>query len=449
MQVLLILADDLTGALDTGVQFAKRGIAVQVCLGGDVRGLSLGGEVLVINTGTRHCSPAAARSIVGGIVGRFPAVPYVYKKTDSTLRGHIGAELEAMVRARNLGVLPFIPAYPSLGRHTRGGRQYLDGVPIDDTAMAHDALNPVRRSFIPDIIAEESALPTRLMPRLIPGPAPKTGEGGASVRGGAGPEIRIYDAESNADLRGIAAALGEQGLLGTTAGCAGFAEALVERIPFAAGASGPGGGMGSGGAWGPGGILRSDARPVLIISGSRHPVSLAQVRAAVDAGIPALGVEGGKLLRPSWFAGEEAASLIARCGELLAAGGRCILGTRLSLGQGEDSGGEEGGPENSGAAGLLGKLLQPILALTGPLHLAIFGGDTLSGIMEILGCRLIRPLGEIQPGIVLARAEIPGSGLSIAAKSGAFGGPGIIRDLINFFSSNGRPFPPPARPPGP
>jgi hypothetical protein len=142
-------------------------------------------------------------------------------------------------------------------------------------------------------------------------------------------------------------------------------------------------------------------------------------------------VEGSKLLRPSWFEGEEAASVISRCGELLAAGGRCILGTGMSLGQEEAGGGED--PGAYGVAGLLGKLLGPILNLTGPIHLAVFGGDTLSAVMETLGCRFLEPIGEIRPGVVLAGAERPGGGLFIAAKSGAFGEPGIITEIVNFF----------------
>jgi uncharacterized protein YgbK (DUF1537 family) len=457
MYTLLVLADDLTGALDTGVQFAKGGIPTQVCLnwrgggageggtapspggtlekGGDPNAAG-GGEALVINTGTRHCSPAEARGIVGGILEQYPAVPYIYKKTDSTLRGHIGAELEALIRGRNLGVLPFIPAYPALGRCTRRGRQYLDGVPIDKTAMAADALNPVRRSFIPDIIAEESELPVRLVPRR--GPGEHGGEGGT------GPEIRVYDAESNADLRDIARSLERRGGLGTTAGCAGFAEFLVEFIPGVRDSGPPAPDSPAGACPGPG----PDKRPVLIISGSRHPVSLAQVGAAQEADIPALAVEGNRLLYPGWLEGEEAASIVSRCGELLRTRGCCILGTRLSLGQGpaapegrakpvsetgEKAKGAGEAPPGSAAAGLLGRLAGRVLKISGPAHLAVFGGDTLLGIMEALGCRLLRPLREIRPGVVLARAESPGGDFSIAAKSGAFGEPGLIAELIDFF----------------
>jgi uncharacterized protein YgbK (DUF1537 family) len=545
MYTLLVLADDLTGALDTGVQFVKRGIPTRVCPdwrdakdrkpeSGEASFPSSGEGALVINTGTRRRSPAEARNIIGGILEQYPAVPFIYKKTDSTLRGHIGAELEALALARNLDILPFVPAYPALGRSTRQGRQYLEGVPIDKTTAAADALNPVHHSFIPAIIAEESALPVRLIPRRGPGedsafpstdktggdkpgaalepealPAlksraflalkPVSGPVGVSggvpaegtlagmpvgARGGpgraspGGPEIWVYDAETNADLRDIAGGLEKQGLLRITAGCAGFAEFLVDFIPFAGGdkpgahpalkpvsapngmpATGvsagvpPGAGESGGGPRPdqyskPDSRLKPDRRPILIVSGSRHPVSLSQIRAAREAGIPALALEE-EFLRPGWFTGDEAASLVSRCGDLLRTTGCCILGTRLSLGQGpaapeggvkpvsgagEDAGGGTAGPlRDSGIAECLGSMVRAILRLAGPARLAVFGGDTLLGVMEALNCRLLRPLREIRPGVVLAEAEAPGESFSIAAKSGAFGEPGLIAELIDFF----------------
>jgi uncharacterized protein YgbK (DUF1537 family) len=375
---------------------------------GEVSASSRSAAVLVINTDTRHRSPQKAGDTITKILGRYPAVPYVYKKTDSTLRGNIGAELEALVRARTLRALPFIPAYPSLGRTTKDGRQYLEGVPIDKTAMASDALNPILHSFIPDIIAEQSTLSVQLVPR---------GAGGNI----AATEILVYDAESAADLQDITRALDEQKLLGATAGCAGFAETLLERIPFD-------------GTRVPGldtvqsNVPKPGAAPVLILSGSRHPVSLAQVKAAMDSGVPAEAVDGDKLLSPEWFAGEEARALAARCGEHLAKTGACILGTRMSRGLVPGTGSGAG----AGIAGLLGKLAGPIFDIGGPAHLVVFGGDTLLGIMEILGYEFLTPLTEIRPGVVLARGEGWGGASYIVTKSGAFGEPGMINSIIEF-----------------
>ncbi|GHV63309.1 Hrp-dependent type III effector protein [Spirochaetia bacterium] len=410
MFTLLILADDLTGALDTGVQFAKKGRATRVLLSpaflaGQAENTAGSVAVLVINTDTRHCSPGDAGKIITACLEQYRDVPYVYKKTDSTLRGHIGAELEALMRARDISQLPFVPAYPGLGRTTAGGHQLLRGVPIDRTDMAADALNPIRHSFIPDIIGEESDTPVRLVPA----------KGAATNSGSSKGEMLVYDGGTAGELRDIAGSLKKQGLLSVTAGCAGFAEFLMEEIPFPARPAQA--------------KIDNDAipmLPILILSGSRHPVSLDQVRTALAGGLPGIAVDGEKLRRREWFNGEEAAALEDDCAEALKRQGVCILGTAVALGQiagGADAAG------TAGVAGLLGKLLEKILTKTGPLHLVVFGGDTLLGIMKILKFDYIIPIKEIRPGIVLARAEGRGGSSFIVTKSGAFGGPGMIETI--------------------
>jgi uncharacterized protein YgbK (DUF1537 family) len=475
MFTLLILADDLTGALDTGVQFAKKGIPTRVFLSPDGKienskagampGELIAAAVLVINTDTRHHSLSDAGKIITSCLDRYRDVPYVYKKTDSTLRGNIGAELEALAMARNIQQLPFVPAYPGLGRTTAGGHQLLKGIPIDKTDMASDALNPIRHSFIPDIIGEESDIPVRLIPAKTVPPVPNQ----KSQR----KEILVYDCENAGELRDIARSLKQRQLLSVTAGCAGFAEFLIEEIFPAGGAvasaqvtqadtaasAGAGSVQAVQAGAGSGRVQAGEdipKLPVLILSGSRHPVSLSQMKVALDSGLPGITIDGEKLLREEWFAGEEAAALENDCAEILKKQGVCILGTAMAMGQHANrsvsesgAGGIVGGqsqekwteqknqngqtPGAAGVAGLLGKLLKNILPLTGPLHLVIFGGDTLLGIMEILKFDYIIPIKEIRPGIVLARAEGKGGSSFIVTKSGAFGDAGMIETIRSYF----------------
>ncbi|GHU15165.1 membrane protein [Spirochaetia bacterium] len=440
MFTLLILADDLTGALDTGVQFAKKGMATRVLLspGFLADGELSGGKaehaepaaVLVINTDTRHSSSADAGTVITACLERYRDVPYVYKKTDSTLRGNIGAELEALMRARRIPQLPFIPAYPGLGRTTLGGHQLLKGVPINKTDMAADALNPIRHSFIPDIIGEESDIPVRLIPAKGAVPNPLSQK----------KEILVYDCETAGELRDIARSLKAQGLLSVTSGCAGFAEFLMEEIPFPKAAQ-------AGAAQAKADSINIPKLPLLILSGSRHPVSLAQVKAALDSGLPGITVDGEKLLRPEWFSGGEATALADNCAETLKQQGVCILGTAMAMGQITERAAAQGQekwktqkkqngqtPGKAGVAGLLGKLLEGILPKTGPLHLVIFGGDTLLGIMEILKFEYIIPIKEISPGIVLARAEGKEGSFFIVTKAGAFGDAGMIETIRAYFA---------------
>ena len=99
MVKLLIIADDFTGALDTGIQFVNKGIATQVFTKkpeaiGDIDETT---EVLVIDSETRPMPAAKAYDAVKNITGwaKEIKIPVIFKKTDSALRGNIGSELQA------------------------------------------------------------------------------------------------------------------------------------------------------------------------------------------------------------------------------------------------------------------------------------------------------------------------------------------------------------------
>lgn len=64
MPRLLIIADDFTGALDTGVQFAACGIPTRVVVGTAADMIRCECTVLVVDTETRHLSAEAAGKIV-------------------------------------------------------------------------------------------------------------------------------------------------------------------------------------------------------------------------------------------------------------------------------------------------------------------------------------------------------------------------------------------------
>ena len=104
MTFLLIIADDFTGALDTGVQFAACGISTKVVVDPETDLSGDRAQVLVVDTETRHLPAGEARSVVLRLAvrARKTGIPYIYKKTDSALRGNIGAELAAVLEAATL-----------------------------------------------------------------------------------------------------------------------------------------------------------------------------------------------------------------------------------------------------------------------------------------------------------------------------------------------------------
>lgn len=122
MLSLGLLADDLTGALDSSAEF------VGVCGPFDVvwsaDSLAPGAPSFAVDSGTRECDAPEAASIVGSLAPRLEGADVVYKKIDSLLRGPWAAELAACLQSGFWDACIVAPAFPHQGRITRGGRQY-------------------------------------------------------------------------------------------------------------------------------------------------------------------------------------------------------------------------------------------------------------------------------------------------------------------------------------
>ena len=279
MITLLIVADDFTGALDTGVQLAGSGARTRVVTDPAFSPQSAeGAEVLVIDAETRHLPPAQAADIVGGIVRRAveQKVPYIYKKTDSALRGNVGAELGALLAASGEEALPFLPAYPQIGRCTKGGVHYIDGQPVAESVFGIDPFEPVRHSDLAGLIGAQSGVPVHSLP--ADGPAP-SGQG-----------IYVYDACSLEDLEQTGRTLAAAGRLHISAGCAGFGAVLPRLLGLGGKECAP--------------EPRLDPR-LLVVCGSVNPITVAQLDAAEQAGFARMRLSPRQKLEPGYWHSEE------------------------------------------------------------------------------------------------------------------------------------------------
>ncbi|MFI6575150.1 four-carbon acid sugar kinase family protein [Nocardiopsis sp. NPDC050513] len=171
MAQVLVVADDLTGANATGARFARTGMRVATVTPEHVSRVEADYDVVVANLDSRHVPPEQAADLVTDVVEAVWPVGLVVKRTDSTLRGNVGAELEATydaVRERvpsgtRVRVL-FTPAFPGSGRITEDGVQLLNGQPLERTDLALDPLNPMTTSVVADILAAQTDLPVRHVP---------------------------------------------------------------------------------------------------------------------------------------------------------------------------------------------------------------------------------------------------------------------------------------------
>lgn len=162
MPRLAVIADDLTGANATGILFGKRGFRSISSLGGARCELSGDPDVVVVTTESRAIPPKeayrrvyqAAKDLLGLGVQHFD------KRIDSTLRGNLGAEIDALLQAlREQGtdaMAVVVAAFPGSGRSTVGGYHLVSGVPLELTDVANDPTCPIRSSSLPDLLSAQS-----------------------------------------------------------------------------------------------------------------------------------------------------------------------------------------------------------------------------------------------------------------------------------------------------
>lgn len=218
---LAIIADDLSGALDTAAPFAARGADARVVISLEALAATLEAwqgqwpEVIAVNTESRHLQAEDAALRVGEAVRILnQAEPQQwFKKVDSTLRGQVVAECTALREVLGFPLL-LAPAVPAQGRTVRDAEVWVDGLPLAATAYQLDArstplIGPIDHAF------SATRLPLQ---RYYPGreaPLPS--------------EDCIADAESDEELSALYSLMLDAGGRRALAGAAGMATAIAQH----------------------------------------------------------------------------------------------------------------------------------------------------------------------------------------------------------------------------
>ena len=431
---LIIFADDLTGTLDTGVQFAKAGIRTSYysCIEALTSSLAdWEADVYLFDTESRHLSPKAAYQKLFEAAEAVHAYhpDLILKKTDSGLRGNIGSELTAVMDAVQTPVLHFFPAYPRMGRPTENGIQYIDGTPVSQSTFGNDPFEPVTRDSAVTIAASG-------------GKAGWSAPGSWNGQDG----IVVWDARDDEELVRRAAQVWDlqrrSGQTAVWAGCAGVAEVLANLLPF------PKRDLPA--AW--------ETGKIAVICGSVSNVSRRQAEAAQQAGfyrvvVPTDGMEDGEP-KTDGMQSNESENGRMKIGEMEP--GRCrqeqdICGKiaeelseayRTHPGCIADTGfpgmdeiqlvAEKRGqtPQQSGRqvsrrmAGIAAALVREP-----GIRLMIIGGDTLQAFLELLGTVQLSLLGECAPGVVRIQIKWENNTGELLVRSGSFGAPKMLTEL--------------------
>lgn len=408
MLKLAVIADDFTGALDTGIKFAEAGARTKVMLRPDFSFSEIDESctVLVVDAETRHLKPAEAYRIVFELVKRCGdyRVECIYKKTDSALRGCVGSELAAVADATGSRV-EFIPALPKENRTTELGIQYINGVPVAESLFGRDPFEPVKYSSVPDIIHEGTDK------KVISVPCGK-------IEGTDENCIIVYDAATDEDIRRTAVKLKEKGRLKVMAGCSGFAACLQELLEF------------------PREVPKTPrlTRSLFVACGSVSSITKRQLKYAQDMGFHRISLDSRQKLKPDYFCSKEGKLFLAGLEKSCRENSPVILDGFAENGV-EETGryARELGMKKEDVRGCIARRIGEFILKWVDFGIddtvAITGGDTVYAFLEQAACTDIEPVCEVIPGVVLFTVTAGKRKLQVVSKSGGFGDEMVFVDI--------------------
>jgi hypothetical protein len=138
--VILVLADDLSGAAELGAVAREHGLSAEIQTAFDP---SATADVLLVELDTRLATAEEAAARVVSTLGALPRRPgWIYLKVDSVLRGPVASLIRSALAATGLPRALLIAANPTRGRVIRAGRYAIDGIPLHQTRFARDPDHP-------------------------------------------------------------------------------------------------------------------------------------------------------------------------------------------------------------------------------------------------------------------------------------------------------------------
>lgn len=348
-----ILADDLTGALDSAAAFATPRFPIPV-LWRPGRALP---ATAAIDAATREVDDDTAVARHSHLAGWLLGGALPFKKIDSLMRGNWAAELGGLSASIVGWRIVVAPAFPFQGRVTRAGRQW-----------KMDADQPL--------------------------------DGGiaAALRdaGLAKADIRVHDAETDADLDAVVASEASHAGPVLWVGTGGLAAALARAQPAPDATSG---------------ALMADRgvrAPFLALIGSHHPVTRAQIDRAAAR-------DASRHVRLSTNPSEIDTVL-----ERLAHGKSCIVTVDFE------------GARADAAAAIAERFSRLLARCPPPGTLFVAGGETLRDVADAIGTDSLAVEGAHEPGLAVSRLRGGRfDGVRVLSKSGAFGRPELLRALLD------------------
>ncbi|HET7479963.1 MAG TPA: four-carbon acid sugar kinase family protein [Rubrobacteraceae bacterium] len=395
---IAVIADDLTGAADTGVQLTRAGYRTAVAFREAEMPPAGALDAVALDTDSRTMPLRTARERVSEAGGAVRDARIVYKKIDSTLRGHVAAEISAALEATGRERAVVAPAFPASGRTTVGGVQLVHGVPVHETEMRNDPRTPVREGHIPTLLAESfPSVETLSVEDLAdPASARRTIEDAGCV---------VADAVRDGDLEALVRVVPDPSDVLWT-GSAGLAGAL--------GAVYPGSHVGATPASTP-------ARAVVVVIGSLSGVARDQLRGLVE--------EYGEVAVPVEARRDGVVEKTAEAARRVLSEKACVI---------------LHSPEKRDPSGGAGPVVTTLAKVAARLSkrglfdaLVLTGGSTAVGVARRLGASGIRLEGEVEAGVPVGTL-IGNSPYRVVTKAGGFGRSDTLVRAVEMLLDNGK-----------
>ena len=401
------VADDLTGAMDTGVGLAKAGLKTIISFSSSAQESS---DAVVVTTDSRAESAADAYRRVRSVGERFRD-HLIYKKVDSTLRGNIAAELQALLDATEVRHTVVCPAFPAIKRTVVKGRLLVDGVPVEETQFSRDPVSPVKKSDIGELLRTGSGIETDYIGIRDVGRGP---EHVARLVNVSPARATVIDATEDSHLRCIADALALSDEPWLPCGSGG----LGAQIPLAYGHEPQGSS-----------IPKAPDGPSLLTVGSRSDVSIRQLQRLLDSRHPPLVRAEPREFRTRDGRGPRINQLAHEIEALLDANSVVVLSSSLS----------QFSPQmRHTMAPILGGIVSRILESRQLAGLFLCGGDVARSVCGDTGIQALRILGDLQPGVIAGEAVGENyQGMRVITKAGGFGDEEAMVQVARHLSKGG------------
>ncbi|HJC23036.1 MAG TPA: four-carbon acid sugar kinase family protein [Candidatus Eisenbergiella merdavium] len=416
MKKLLVIADDFTGALDTGIQFAASGAVTEILTDTDFDFREYPStEVFIVDTETRHVSGQEAYRIVYGLVKNAvnAGIDYLYKKTDSGLRGNIAVEVMAALDASGEDFLAFLPAFPEMKRTVENGISYIEGVPLEKSVFGKDPFEPVTCSRVKDFFGKRQEIvkeyhdPSELC--IMPGKK----------------QIAIFDSVTDADQTRIGIYLQRNNLLRVAAGCAGFASVIAGLLNISSNKT----------------RAETVKGPLLVMCGSVNEISKRQLACAQKKGYPRVTLTVRQQLESGYLESEEGKTFLKMISQICRSRGVCMIDTcsdRKLIEDYMEKGADSLECVRVRIAERLGEIMKELIGIGLNPTLMVIGGDTLFHFVREVKCRQISLLSELEKGVVYSWMKIDGNFYGVISKSGGFGDEMLLIRLIEEKLKDGR-----------